>query len=234
MKRSVIVGDVHGCSQELEALLDRVGFGSGDELVLVGDLVAKGPDSAGVLGLVRRLGARAVLGNHDQRALEALAERGGGTGSGARSTSLRLLEELSAADWDYLRGLPLSLSLPDHGALVVHAGLVPGVTLEAQEPFFLTHLRSVLEDGRPSDRRQGIPWAELYLGPPHVVFGHDAIGGLQLRPWATGLDTGCVYGRELTALVLAEGQPVPPPEQRRRCLVQVPARRAYVVPARLA
>jgi hypothetical protein len=56
----------------------------------------------------------------------------------------------------------------------------------------------------------------LWSGPEQIVFGHDSLRGLQQHPWATGLDTGCVYGRRLTALVLPEGR-----------LVSVSARHAY-------
>jgi len=71
--RTLIVGDVHGCREELEDLLDESGWEEDDQLVFVGDLVAKGPDSLGVIRLARELGARAVRGNHDQHCLKGLA-----------------------------------------------------------------------------------------------------------------------------------------------------------------
>jgi len=102
---------------------------------------------------------------------------------------------------------------------VVHAGAVAGVPLEKQDREHLLTLRSIRDDGTPSKRVEGTPWAKLWQGPERLVFGHDAVRGLQQYRFATGLDTGCVYGGRLTALIL--------PEQR---LVSVPARRAYVKP----
>src|ERR1700704_4140167 len=85
MGRTVIVGDVHGCREELELLLERVGFTTGDRLVFVGDLIARGPDSLGVLDVARRTGAIVVRGNHEEKLLawrdaRRARLRGDGTG----------------------------------------------------------------------------------------------------------------------------------------------------------
>ena len=92
-----------------------------------------------------------------------------------------------------------------------------------QTPETLLHIRTVPR-GRDKER---VLWGARYAGPPHVVFGHHAAPGLQMHPWATGLDTGCVYGGALTAVVLAADQrmPRPLPAARREVLVSQPARR---------
>ena len=218
--RTIFVGDVHGCLDELVALLHELSVDpSADRVILVGDLVAKGPDSVGVVALARERGFDAVLGNHDAKVLSL---RAGGAVEAARSgepgAHAHVAAHLSLEDWRYLERLPLYLSIPKLATLVVHAGFVPGVPLHAQPRHLLLNLRSITPDGEPSKRvRDGVPWGLRWPGPQHVVFGHDAVRGLQQHPFATGLDTGCVYGRALTALVL--------PERR---LVSVPAKRAYV------
>ncbi|MDQ2645633.1 MAG: metallophosphoesterase, partial [Myxococcota bacterium] len=72
---TILIGDVHGCAAELSELLERLGPRQGDQVVFVGDLVARGPDSPGVLRLIRELGGRAVRGNHEERLLAARAAR---------------------------------------------------------------------------------------------------------------------------------------------------------------
>lgn len=235
--RTIIVGDVHGCSGELATLLDRVAFASGDRLVCVGDLVARGPDSPGVLDIVRQTGALVVRGNHEQTLLDWLAEREGalaGRPPGARRKIDRPHRELARAlrpiDWSLLQTSRVYLDLPEHDVRVVHAGVEPDVALAAQRPDTLMRIRTVLTP----DRRRGerhVLWGTRYAGPPHVVFGHNARPGLQLHPWATGLDTGCVYGGRLTALVLGEREKIPPdPIARKQLLVSVPARRVWYAP----
>ncbi len=212
--RTLVVGDVHGCREELELLLARAGLTPGDSLVLAGDLTAKGPDSQGVVQLARERGAAAVLGNHDAHVLDILA------GTSSKAHHAQVARSLSPADVAYLRALPLWLDLPHLGALVVHAGLLPGVPLARQPRHLLLNLRSFDEAGEPSTRVEGgVPWASRWPGPRRVLFGHDALRGLQRHPHALGLDTGCVYGGALTAAWLPGGE-----------LVQVKARKVWRPP----
>src|SRR6202050_4188352 len=108
MGRTVIVGDVHGCRREVEQLLEKVAFAAGDRLVFVGDLIARGPDSLGVLDIVRRTGAIVVRGNHEQKLVawkEAKTARL--RGEQAREVKLgaihaNLAEELRPIEWSLL------------------------------------------------------------------------------------------------------------------------------------
>jgi hypothetical protein len=215
---TIVIGDVHGCCDELDALLRACGRSREDEVVLVGDLVAKGPDSRGVLALVRELGARAVCGNHDAHVLRWKRAFDRGEPPPRLGASHRLVvSELDDRDWALLEALPLFLRLPEHTAVVVHAGLLPGVPLEQQEPELLLNMRTITPDGRGSRKPDdGVLWGTLWRGPELVLFGHHALRGLQQHEFAIGLDTACVYGGRLTACIL--------PERR---LVSVPARRAY-------
>ncbi len=227
--RTIIVGDVHGCAAELEELLAQVEWRPEDRLYFVGDLLARGPDSHGVLDIYRRTGARAVLGNHEDRLLEAhRARQAGRPGPRLGPSHRALLSDLTAADWQLLGELPLTLELDDHEVLIVHAGIVPGVPLGQQSRQDLLKMRAIEADGRATSSWRERSWAADYQGPVHVVFGHNAVSGLQLHPWATGLDSGCVYGGRLTALVLSEGMRVPRPDERSECLVSVEARQRYV------
>ncbi len=212
-KRTIIVGDLHGCLEELRALLGELRFtAEADRLVSVGDLVGKGPDGAGVVRFFREHGHEAVRGNHDEK---LLAWRRGESTKPLGPTHQRDAARMSEEDWRWLEARPLYLVLPE--AIVVHAGLVPGVPLDRQRPDDLINLRSIRPDGSASKRvDDGEPWAKLWPGPELVVFGHDAMRGLQRWPHAIGLDTGCVYGGRLSALVLPE-----------RTLVSVPAMRAH-------
>ena len=125
-----------------------------------------------------------------------------------------------------MRSLPFSLRLPQHNALVVHAGLVPdGRPLEEQHLGLLYRLRNLLllpeKDGvrqfSTSERHDiGSPWIEHWEGPEFLLFGHDSVRMLQQTDHAIGLDTGCCYGGQLSAFILPDRQ-----------LVQVDALRAY-------
>lgn len=227
MTRSIFIGDVHGCADELEELIGGLAIGASDRVYFVGDLVTRGPDGKGVLALMRAVGGQSVLGNHELRMLALRQGRAGRWGS--LSTYQRLAAELTDEDWALLEGLPPTLEVPEHGVRIVHGGVVPGRPLDEHDPWLLTHLRTLDDEGSPSERWAGTLWAERYHGPPHIVFGHNARARLQLHDWATGLDTGCVYGGHLTALVLETGETPKPPAERRSSLYSVAARRCYYV-----
>ena len=224
MGRTILVGDVHGCRDELDALLTKVAFAPGDRLVMVGDLVVRGPDPRGTLDLLRSVSARSVRGNHEDRLLR---HRSAPKENPAGEQTLATARVLRKRDWTMLEGLPLWIDLPDHGLQVIHAGLVPGVPVAEQDPHTLMYVRSLDQDGAPVEKRGRVLWGERYVGPPHVVFGHNARPYPQIHAFATGLDTGCVYGGHLTAMVLNDGEKPLPPRDRAGALISVKARRRY-------
>jgi hypothetical protein len=166
----------------------------------------------------RERGALGVRGNHDDKVVRYLrALQRDEALPRTKGLHVAVAKALRSEDMAYLEALPLWLRFAALDTLVVHAGLVPGVPLERQDPEHLMTMRTLLPDGRASSGLdEGVLWGTRWQGPEHVVFGHDAFTGLQQHAFATGLDTGCVYGGSLSALLL--------PERR---IVSVPAKRAY-------
>ncbi len=210
--QTLIVGDVHGCVTELQDLIKKAELSpKTDLLIFVGDLVAKGPDSKAVVRLAREWKAKSVKGNHDAHVLKFRR----GDFKAMKKSHRAVAKTLDESDWRYLEAMPFWLRLP--GIIVVHAGVVPGIALENQDEDALINMRSLTPSGKWSKQIEaGVPWASKWPGPERVVFGHDAVRGLQQHPHALGLDTGCVYGKKLTGLLLPAD-----------VLVSVPARTAW-------
>lgn len=221
--RIIAIGDVHGCIDELQQLLRLADYQPGDQVILLGDLVAKGPDSAGVVQLAREIGARSVRGNHDFEVVRWWeARKSGNADSIVSAEHARIARTLSEADHAWLLDCPWFIECSEMDHLFVHAGFIPGVKLTQQNPRLMMNMRSVLRDGTVTAKNvEHCEWAKLWQGPQTVVFGHDAVRGLQEHQYARGIDTGCVYGGRLTALLL--------PENR---LISVAAKRAYIQPKR--
>ncbi|HVF86735.1 MAG TPA: metallophosphoesterase [Pyrinomonadaceae bacterium] len=210
-KRTIVVGDIHGCFDELSDLLDKAELGEGDSIVSVGDLIVKGPKNREVIELFSG-GEQfsAVLGNHDRAILQFW--RGGR--KTLKPAQERCRDELAGERErfrDYLESLPAMIDLGSH--LVVHAGVRPGVTLAAQTIEDLTELRTL---GADRTSREGTPWYDEYDGEKIVLFGHWPAAEPRRGRRAVGLDTGCVYGFHLTAYVIETDE-----------MIQVRARREY-------
>lgn len=199
-----------------------------DRVHFVGDLVARGPDSLGVLDLVIELGARSVRGNHEAKLLswdDARKKRRNDVALGPIHGAVA--EALRPRHWKLLRSMPLWIDLPEHKLRIVHAGVMPGIPIQRQDPEVLLTMRGIAPNGQASKLRGSEPWARRYEGPPHIVFGHHALMAPQVHPWATGIDMGCVYGGFLAAMVLHDGARVPPLDRRLEVLVTVPARKTW-------
>lgn len=198
--RRVFVGDIQGCREPLERLLEAVRFEAGrDRLLPVGDLVNKGPDSEGVLELLMQLDAEPVLGNHDL-------------------SWLRRDRVPDARQREWLAAQPIVRTFDD--VIMIHAGLHPHwdearlQRLSDADRSYAVTVRYCDAAGRqpehdwPPPGPPFRPWDDWYQGPKRVVFGHWARRGLVVRPQCVGLDTGCVYGGPLTAWIAEEDRTV--------------------------
>jgi hypothetical protein len=225
--RTLFIGDVHSCGDELEELLDRAALTQDDRVRFTGDLLSRGPKPHKVLKLYRAVHGRAAVGNHEQRLIDAHRARlSGDKGPRLSPSHHAIVNELQPEDWELLEGLELFVDAPEHGVVVAHAGIDPRLPLSQQDPWLVTHIRSIGADGEPSEK-WGRSWAADYVGPPHIVFGHNARRSPQLLTAATGLDTGCVYGGRLTGMLLRDGESPPPIADREDTLISVPARKEY-------
>ncbi|HYQ15993.1 MAG TPA: metallophosphoesterase, partial [Polyangiaceae bacterium] len=135
MARTLFIGDVHSCADELADLCDRAALTSDDRVVLTGDLLSRGPKPHEVLKLYRQLGARAAVGNHEQRLLDAhRARERGEKGPKLGGSHQAIVKELTPADWKLLAELPLLVEVPEHQIVVAHAGIDPTFPLDQQDP----------------------------------------------------------------------------------------------------
>ena len=211
MGRTIVVGDIHGCFDELIDLIKAVDLRADDRVIAVGDLVCKGPKSVQVLELfISDKRFSSVVGNHDRR----LRQRWRGEPVRLSKDQRQVVKELEfhrERYFHFLRSLPFMVNLGSH--LVVHAGVRPGVPLRRQMAADLTEIRTMGPD--PSHRR-GIRWYDVYRGPKIVMFGHWPAKQPRVARHAIGLDTGCVYGGRLTAFVIESKE-----------FVSVPARDRY-------
>jgi len=197
------IGDVHGCSVALRrmfAACEDYARGRPSRFVFIGDYIDRGPDSAGVIAMVR---ARAeadpdsfvcLMGNHEDLLLEAL-ETGDDTNwlhNGGDATldsyGIASTQGLPQADRAFIKDLRLSHD--DGQRFYVHAGIMPGVALDTQDRDTLMWIREPFLSSRADHGRL-------------IVHGHtpQLSGQPEVLPNRINIDTACVYGGVLTAAI---------------------------------
>lgn len=249
MSRVIVVGDVHGCLEELRELVDKVGPGSDDRVLFLGDFLDKGPDGAQCVAFVRQNGFEAVKANHEEKHLrwrkhEDRRRENPKYVNPMRPLGPRALAQnalLSDEDVAWLRSLP-AYSRFAPGWVAVHGGVLPGLAIEDQDEEDLLRTRWIGWDEKkgkykpiatdydnPGQPKGSFHWTEKYDQPENIVVGHEAHSLTEplVRAGKNGgtsfcIDTGCVHGGRLTALVLDPNGEV--------SFVQVQARDVYDPP----
>jgi protein phosphatase len=234
-----LIGDIHGCGDELEELLASLGYApddadvwrhpAGRKAVFLGDLVDRGPRVVDVLRIVMGMAAAAtalcVPGNHDVKLLKWLRGRNVRVAHGLQQSIDELEAEPPGFRSDVATFLDSLIShyVLDGGLLVAaHAGLKEEMQGRAS-----TRVRDFALYGETTGETDelGLPvradWAGTYRGAASVVYGHTPVAEPQWLNRTINIDTGCVFGGRLTALRWPE-----------RHLVSVAARQTYLGPAR--
>jgi len=214
--RLIAIGDIHGCHLEFGELLDRLKPTRDDRLILLGDLVNRGPDSCKVIDLARQYNCLSLLGNHELRLLNYRRSKDTAfLKSEDEDTHARLRPE----DWSYLEAMPLTHYDDELNIVFVHGGFLPTEPWQRQPANVVTRIQVIDRDGKPrkrADEPDAPAWADLWNGPPFVVYGHTPRPEIYKLKWSVGIDTACVFGGHLTAYEL--------PEKR---FIQVKARKTY-------
>jgi hypothetical protein len=223
--RLIIYGDVHGCFEELNESLESINYNnSKDRIIFTGDLVDRGPDSGAVVRIIRNNGFESVCGNHDYKHIRyhrhnKLQEKKQEHINPIKMSDdkIKTHEQLSEDDFYWLSSLPKSIYINRYNLLVVHAGVNPVKNPLYQSDQIYLFCRYVNNTTfkmvhLPKDFKQpkdSIFWADAYIGKTNIVYGHN-VHSLE-KPYILtnkynyktfGLDTGCVFGGNLTALVI--------------------------------
>ena len=241
-----IIGDVHGCFDELKSLLEKLGYRiseSGDyesfgfqvshpggrRAILLGDLIDRGPNITGVLklvmGMVKAGNALSVPGNHEKKLLRKLMGKNVQVSHGLQVTLSQLENEspeFHEQVKSFIDGLISHYVLDDGKLVVAHAGMK-----EEMQGRGSSMVREFALYGETTGENDefGLPvrlnWASEYRGRATVVYGHTPVAEAEWLNNTINIDTGCVFGGKLTAFRYPEKE-----------LVEVPALNTYYEPAR--
>ncbi len=201
-RRIFAIGDIHGCLDKLVRLSQRISPREGDTLVFLGDYIDRGPDSAGVIEFLLKLKKSCpaelvfLKGNHEAMLLDYLGGRNqesylyyGGSATVDSYAARYGSFHLPGKHEEFFRNLKGSYETERY--VFVHAGLKPGIPISDQS----------------DDEKLWIRWEFVnseYDWGKRVIFGHTAFIVPRIESNKIGIDTGAVYGRELTCLVLPD------------------------------
>lgn len=225
----VAVGDIHGCLEEFDELLKKIQYNKNQmRLVLLGDLLDRGPDPVGCVRRARELDVECIMGNHEEKHLrwhkhqKKLAETGKANPMKPMAPAEAAANEaLNDQDWTWLKALPVKLHIGDNW-WAVHAGCEPKYTLAKQNSAQIMRVRYVNQAGTgialgPNlSQPEGTEyWDQQWKGPESLIYGHcvhdlnyPRITKVSEDVSCVGIDTGCCFGGHLTAALFQKEFPL--------------------------
>jgi protein phosphatase len=219
-----IIGDVHGCFDELKLLLEKLGYGvegyvvkspEGRKAIFLGDYTDRGPKSIEVLKLVMSMAkdgnAICILGNHDEKLLRHLHGKNLKIGFDRAKVVEQLeLEPKEFIDslTSFLNGLSSYYFMDDYRLVVAHAGLKEEYIVkdDGSGRGFALYGETMGEMDDEGFPVRLLDWTLDYKGQSLVVYGHIAKEEVNAVNNTLGIDTGCAFGGRLTAYRYPEGE----------------------------
>jgi bis(5'-nucleosyl)-tetraphosphatase (symmetrical) len=210
MNRLIIYGDIHGCYDEFISLRNQIPAPKKDDIeICVGDIITKGKNSIKTLNFIIENNIKSVLGNHEDKLLRYLEHQKANPINPIEldNNEQNIINNLSSEHIEFLQNLPLFLRF---GSItVVHAGLQNHMylnNLSKQDRQRILRLRYLDENYEyltyGKENEQSIFWADIYDGKQgFIVYGHQYFDKPKINEHAIGIDTGCVYGNRLSAVV---------------------------------
>lgn len=207
MSRTLFIGDIHGCADELSELYLKMQVTSVDTVYATGDVINGGPKSFEVLQFLVANNIQSVLGNHELNFFEYVKD------TNKKKKKKKLFDELEkklkgqSALWAFLENLPKYIE--QNRFILLHAWLRPNIALTEQDVKDLVRIRE----------HEWKPWHDFYTWDKPIIYWHWAQQGLRFTKNTRWLDSGCMWGGHLTGYCLETGD-----------LWQVRARKMYGKP----
>ncbi len=209
MNKLIIYGDIHGCYDELFSLRNKINPQEDDIEVCVGDIITKGKHSIKTLDFIIANNIKSVLGNHEDKIIRYLNHQKSNKKNPIQldNDEQSIVDNLSQKHIEFLQNMPLFLRFGE--ITVVHGGLQNYMNLDdlSKKDYqkilrmrYLDQNGNYLTLGQEDDN--SVFWADIYDGNQgFIIYGHQWSQEIRKSKFALGIDTGCVYGNKLTALV---------------------------------
>jgi bis(5'-nucleosyl)-tetraphosphatase (symmetrical) len=209
MSRLIIYGDIHGCYDELTQLRKKINPLKKDIEVCVGDVITRGKASIKTLRYLQANNIKSVLGNHEDKIIRYLKHQ-----KSLKINPIKLdddekniVDNLNKQDIEFLQKMPLFMKFGE--IVILHGGLQNYFHLEKiskKTQAKILRMRFLDENGNfislNQESKTSIFWADIYDGNQgFVVYGHQKFDKEKINKYALGIDTGCVYGKKLTASI---------------------------------
>ena len=201
--KQLVVGDIHGCHGEFLELLDKCGLSEDDEIIALGDIVDRGPETPRLLEFFfSHHNIRSIMGNHERKHIRSY-QRKIRPALSQLITSRQLSEEGYRKMIDFIGNFPVSMELDN--ALLIHGFYEPGLSLKEQKENVLI---GTMSGETYFFTKYNIPWYQLYDGDKPIVAGHHDYSRshkpMVIKDKVFLIDTGCCYGGALTGLILPD------------------------------